>query len=229
MVRAARWFAGPQTEDVSLANMLAESNGEPGRAAYANVPKGYTDREMSCGLPERLRFRCLGLFQCAPTVVRSYNNAPVNPPNIWVTPCEMAGQSPGDAQKQIEVGLYAEQMAWLTSLGRQPFKQDLTDENILMFRLCYHKGPYSFKQQLAKTIAAGLPGTFAGMERFNPKWGAPDRPFQGARKVLAEYKKALGAPVDVPPYQPGPGQSTGGGGLLILLLAAVAFAFRGRK
>lgn len=232
LVRSARWYLGPHTENISLANMLVESNGDPGRVAYTDVPKGYTDSEMSCGLPGFMRRRALGLLQCAPTVVRSYNNAPVNPPNIWVTPCEMAGKTIADAQKQIEVGLYAEQMAWLTSLGRQPFKQDLTDENILMFRLCYHAGPYGFKAQLARTVAAGFPGTFAGMERYNPKWGAPDRPFLGARRMLSEYKKAIGLPAtDVPPYEPGPapGPSGGGGALLLLLaLAAAAFAFKRR-
>jgi len=212
--------------------MEVESNGAPGREGYTNVPRGYTDSEMGCGLPERLRFRALGLMQCAPTVVRSYNGYPVNPPNVQVSPCEMWGKSLADAKKQIEVGLFASQMAWKTSLGRQPFKQDLTDENILMFRLCYHAGPPGYKKQLAKTIAAGFPGTFAGMEAFNPKWGAPDRPFIGARRMLSAFKQATGLP-DAPPGpfpypEPSPVPSTGGGGgillLAALLLAGVAFA-----
>jgi hypothetical protein len=242
-IRQSFWGGNRATEDFTLANLWKESKGNPGAIGYTDVPKSYTDEELSCGWPVAYRRRALGLMQVAPTVVRTFNErfkhllkgGPV-------TPCVLGGKTPWDCQRQIDIGLWAESLAWKEVTGNAtPGPGLVNDKNILMVRLCYHAGRPSFKQQLTKTMAAGFPGTFEGMELFNPKWGHPDRPFDGARELLAVYKKAIAGgpspivdpippePIPYPiPVPPDPGKATGGlallvlGGLALLALAAGA-------
>jgi len=243
-VRDSFWGNNSATEDFSLANLWKESRGTPGEIGWTNVPHGYTDEELKCGFPAEYRKRALGLMQVAPTTVRTFNQrfkhllkgGPV-------TPCQLVHKTdPLSLQRQIDIGLWAESVCWKEIVGTPiPLPHHVTDKNILMVRLAYHAGLPSFKQQLKKTVAAGFPGTFEGMESFNPKWGHPDRPFKGAREMLAVYKDATGAapgpipgplppdPIPYPvPVPPDPGKGTGGlallvlGGLALLALAAGA-------
>lgn len=235
------------TENVTLANIQKESNGVPGLPGYTNVRHGYNDAEMSCArtagitgaLPEKYRKRAGGLLQVAPLTWRSFQAATKQP---QITACQLFKQGEHDIWVQLDAGMWAEKQAWKTVVGKKfPSVSDLTDENILLFRLCYHAGSYAFKQQMSKAALAGFPETAQGLEQYNPQWGHPDRPFKGAREVLAAYKDAIGpAPGPIPgplppdpipypiPVPPDPGKGTGGlallvlGGLALLALAAGA-------
>jgi len=207
-----------------LAFMDRESRGVPGKVGYADVRYGYTAAELAaCGLPSSLRRRALGLMQVAPATWRAY----VARSGDTLTPCDLASKDLAAGGGQIRAGAYALRSA-LRFAGWKGEERP-SDRIVLLARLAYARGEYAVKAKLAAAAAAGYPATFDGLERFDPTWGRPDRPFDGARYVLGKYRYAIGAgppPIIVPPGDP---DRVGGGGalaLLALLALAAWFSFK---
>lgn len=197
--------------DLVLAYVQRESGGVPGRVAYADVRIPYTDAERACGLPAALARRCLGLMQVAPVTWRSY----VASSGDTLTPCDLARTDVGAGAGQLRAGAYALRSALRFAGWRGEARPG--DEVIRMSRLAYARGEPATAAKLAEARAKGYPATSAGIEQLDPLWGRPDRPFDGARAILARYKAAIGAgplPVLVPPSEPG----TGSGGAIVLLV-----------
>jgi hypothetical protein len=206
-----------------LAFMDRESRGVLGKVAYADVRRGYTDAEMGCGLPAALRRRALGLMQVAPVTWRAY----VASSGDTLTPCGLASKEPSAGAGQIRAGAYALRSA-LRFAGWNG-EQKPSDRIVLMARLAYARGIPAVKAKLAAAVAAGFPATFDGLERFDPTWGRPDHPFDGARYVLAKYLYAIGAgppPIIVPPTEPGAVGGSGAIAILALLALAAFFSFK---
>jgi len=234
--------------DPFLANMIPESGGIPGRIGYFDTGSSYTDEEIACGLDPKWRRRALGLCQVAPGTLRSYNSKKAiggmssGSTTPWfkpVTPCQLAGTSSADALEQIRVGLYvwANCLFWSAGTANVKWQPDqlMPDEILLMTRLRYHRGNGAVNKKLDQAAAAGFPRTFAGLEAFDPDWGKPDRPFHGARIVLASYKKAMGASTPTPseppidwPTPPTNGGGSGGAAIAILALLLI-FAFSRKR
>ena len=206
-----------------LAFMDRESRGVLGKVGYADVRHGYAAAEMACGLPSSLRRRALGLMQVAPATWRAY----VASSGDTLTPCGLASKEPSAGAGQIRAGAYALRSA-LKFAGWNGEERP-SDRIVLLARLAYARGEFAVKAKLAAAAAAGYPATFDGLEQFDPMWGRPDRPFDGARYVLGKYRYAIGAgppPIIVPPSEPG---ALGGGGalaLLALLALAAWFSFK---
>lgn len=206
--------------DLALAIIKRESQGVPGTVAYTDVGhkpgSGYSDAERACGLPASLTWRCLGLMQVAPRTWRDY----VTRTGRAIAPCDLAGKSTAQAAAQIEIGCSALRAALSAAGWRgEPIPRD---EVILMARLVYARGAGAVSDKLAAAAAAGFPRTFAGLEAFDPTWGRPDRPFDGARAVLRDFRAAIGSPSSGPPAA---AIAAGGGGAFLLLLA-LWFFFR---
>jgi hypothetical protein len=220
----------PQIVQMFLANVHLESQGTPGKVGYTDTGSSYTDAEIACGLPAWKRARALGLGQVVPGTLRSYNARHGDK----VSPCDLAGTSDESGRKQLAVSWWV-LLSCLGAVGLTPTTAALDDEMIRMARLCYARGIEATFKKRATAIAAGYPGTFGGMEMYAPKWGAPDRPFLGARRLLAEYKRAIGqaptiAPPDAPSPTPGPIQTSDfGAGAMILLLLAALYFFKDRR
>lgn len=222
----------PQIVEMFLANVHLESSGTPGKVGNTDTGSSYTDAEIACGLPAWKRARALGLGQVVPGTLRSYNARHAD----HVSPCDLAGTSDESGRKQLAVSWWV-LLSCLGAVGLTPQTTALDDEMIRMARLCYARGIGATYKKRADAIAARYPGTFGGMEMFAPKWGAPDRPFYGARRLLAEYQRATGqaapiVPPDVPAPTPTPGPSGAsdlGAGALILLLLAALYFFKDRR
>lgn len=206
-----------------LAFMDRESRGVLGDVGYADVRRGYTDAEMACGLPPSLRRRALGLMQVAPATWRAY----VASSGDTLTPCGLASKETSAGAGQIRAGAYALRRA-LRFAGWNGEERP-SDRIVLLARLAYARGEFAVTQKIAAAKAAGYPGTFDGLEAFDPTWGRPDHPFDGARAVLAKYRHAIGAgppPIVKPPPDP---DAVGGGSVLALLaLLALAAWFSSR-
>lgn len=182
-----------------LAFIDRESGGVPGRVAYADVKIGYTDAERACGLPAAIRRRCLGLMQVAPVTWRDY----VARTGEAITPCDLASKTTEGAERQIRIGAAALRSCLAFAGWRG--EPNPSDQIVLMGRLAYARGIRAVSDKLAAAKAAGYPATFAGLEAFDPTWGRPDHPFDGARGVLAKYRADRGdtsPPFLVSPREP---------------------------
>lgn len=202
--------------DLVLAFVLRESNGKAGRVGYTDTGSRYTEAERACGLPAQLAARALGLIQAAPSVLRTYNQTAKEK----ITPCDLAGASLEAARRQLRIGCWLLRQCLEATRELDPIAHpwpggELSDSQIVLARLMYHKGREGLRRQLERAAARGFPRTAAGLERYDPAWGAPDHPFDGARGVLAAYRAASG-PGSGPggPARPGgpgrPGSGPGG-------------------
>lgn len=209
--------------DLMLAHVDRESGGVAGKVGYTDIAhkpgNGYTDAERACGLPASLTWRCLGLMQVAPRTWRSY----VASSGDRVTPCDLASKDLAAGGGQLRAGAYALRSALRFAGWRgEPLP---SDRIVLMSRLAYARGEPAVKAKLAAAAAAGYPATFEGLEAFDPTWGRPDRPFDGARAILRKYRAAIGMgppPIISPPPEPG-AIGAGAGGVLLALLALWAW------
>jgi hypothetical protein len=203
--------------DLVLAFIDRESRGVPGKVGYADVKIGYTDAERACGLPAAYTRRALGLMQVAPVTWRGY----VASSGDRITPCDLASKDLAAGGGQIRAGAYALRSA-LRFAGWKGERRP-RDPIVLMARLAYARGEPALSAKLAAARSAGYPATFDGLEAFDPTWGRPDHPFDGARFVLAKYRWAIGEgppPIIKPPSEP----NAGGGGGAVLILALIALA-----
>ena len=203
--------------DLVLAFIDRESRGVPGKVGYADVRIGYTDAERACGLPAAYARRALGLMQVAPVTWRGY----VASSGDRLTPCDLASKDVVAGAGQIRAGAYALRSALRFAGWRGEVRP--IDRVVLMARLAYARGEPALSAKLAAARAAGYPSTFDGLESFDPTWGRPDRPFDGARYVLGKYRYAIGEgppPIIKPPGDP---DATGSGGAIVIL-ALVALA-----
>lgn len=220
-----RWRAAVRVEardlppDLVLAYIDRESNGIPGRVAYADVRIPYTDAERACGLPVAYARRALGLLQVAPVTWRNY----VANTGDRVTPCDLAGRDVVNGPIQIRVGAAALRSA--LKFAGWSGEQLPSDAIVLMSRLAYARGAGALQAKLAEARAAGFPATFDGIEAFDPTWGRPDRPFDGARGILRKYRAALGLgppPITTPPRS---SDEIGGGAILPILVLVGLWAW----
>jgi hypothetical protein len=202
--------------DLVLAFVNAESGGAPGRVGYADVRIAYTDQERACGLPAAWRRRALGLMQVAPVTWRAY----VASSGDTLTPCDLASKDLGAGAGQLRAGAYALRSALRFAGWRGELR--VGDRVVLMARLAYARGEPAVSAKLAAARSAGYPATFDGLEAFDPTWGRPDHPFDGARAVLRKYREAIG--LGPPPIIKPPGDSDAIGGGAIVILAIIAFA-----
>jgi len=216
--------------DLVLAFMGLESKGKPGAIGYTDTGSNYTDAELR-GLPVALRRRALGLLQVAPVVLRDYNARAGEPS---VIPPELVARGLGDSRKQIRVGTWLLRQCLFFSHDLDPKNHPwpygpLTDPQIAFARLAVHKGMQGTRKQLAAAAAAGFPATVAGLEAFDPIWGAPDKPYRGARAAVAAYRSATDgdewrAPPGPVPTPTPPGSGSGAGVALgALALGALAW------
>ena len=207
--------------DLMLAHVDRESGGVAGKVGYTDIAhkpgNGYTDAERACGLPAAYRRRALGLMQVAPVTWRGY----VASSGDRLTPCDLASKDLAAGGGQIRAGAYALRSALRFAGWRGEVRP--IDRVVLLSRLAYARGEPALSAKLAAARAAGYPATFDGLESFDPTWGRPDRPFDGARYVLARYRYAIGEgppPIIKPPGDP---SATGSGGAIVIL-ALVALA-----
>lgn len=188
--------------DLILAIIEHESKGNPAARSYRDTKApAYTATEAACGLPVDYRRRALGLMQVTPGLWRSYNAK--HPGDV--TPCDLV--RPEGAAKQIRVGAsYLRScLEWARTIDAVENAWpggELGDTQIAWASLAYARGQRGTRDQVERAAAAGYARSLAGLYAYDPKWGAPEHPFQFARRIVYMVKER-GSVALPPPGKPG--------------------------
>lgn len=231
MFRASveRWrsLAASTTDEIAPSHILAliqrESGGEPGLIGKSGD---------------------LGLMQCHPLTLQSYNDAH---PTAPISREQMTGRTSSDTAAQVRCGVWYLRRCLAAVAAIDPARfpwpaRPPTDDHLRFSDLCYSAGVQAFKSYRAAVLATGAPDSFEALadaapgppSLTNPRHRIPPRKFAHARAVL-HLTRTDGGSAPQPPiisYEPQPTTSPApfaALALIALLAFGLAHAEKSRR